>query len=103
MPADGYEVAEGELRTFASALNGTADKMSASAGAVRGVSYNVTTWGVFGQFFSIAARNATNGAAGQLDKGAGSVRDAATGVDDTAQSYVDVDSHFAENVFGGGK
>jgi hypothetical protein len=100
---EGYEVAEGELRTFANALRDTADKMTASANAVRGVSYGVTTWGIVGQLFSIAARNATNDAGGKLDTGAASVRDAAQGVDNSAQAYHDNDHFIADTGFGGGK
>lgn len=101
MPAEGFEVQEAELRAFATALRGTADKLGAAAGAVRGVSYGVTTWGIVGQLFSIAARKATGEAADQLDRGAGSVREAATGVDHTAQSYVDTDGAIASGSFGG--
>lgn len=103
MAGDGYQVEEGELRAFANALRTTADNMTASANAVRGVSYSVTTWGIVGQLFSIAARNATNDAGEKLDKGAGSVRDAATGVDNSAQAYHDNDHFIATAGFGGGK
>jgi hypothetical protein len=101
--ADGFHVDQGELRTFANALRTTADNMAGSANAVRGVSYSVTTWGIVGQLFSIAARKATNDAGGKLDKGAGSVRDAATGVDNSAQAYHDNDQFIATTGFGGGK
>jgi hypothetical protein len=101
--ADGYEVAEGELRTFANALRTTADSITASANAVRGVSYGVTTWGIVGQLFAIGARKATDEAAGKLDKGAASVRDAATGVDNSAQAYNDNDNFIATDGFGGGQ
>ncbi|MET0132803.1 MAG: type VII secretion target [Kibdelosporangium sp.] len=103
MAADGYEVAEGELRAFANALRTTADSLTSSANAVRGVSYGVTTWGIVGQLFAIGARNATNDAAGKLDKGAASVRDAATGTDNSAQAYHDNDEFIATKGFGGGK
>ncbi|CAM4186525.1 type VII secretion target [Kibdelosporangium persicum] len=102
MPDKGYTVVEGELRAFASALRSTADKVSGSANAVRNVSYSVTTWGIVGQLFSISARKATGDAAASLDKGAASIRDAATGVDNSAQAYADNDSHIATNGFGGG-
>lgn len=100
MPEPGYAVVEGELRTFANSLRSTADKLSASANAVRGVSYGVTTWGIVGQLFSIGARKATGEAAEKLDKGAASVRDAATGVDNSAQTYADTDTFIATKGFG---
>lgn len=103
MAADGFTVQEGELRTFANALHTTADNMAGSANAVRGVSYNVTTWGIVGQLFSIAARKATNDAGEKLDKGAGSVRDAAAGVDNSAQAYHDNEHFIANTGLGGGK
>jgi hypothetical protein len=103
VPDQSLEVVDDELRTFAKALRGTADKVTASANAVRGVSYNVTTWGIVGQLFSIAARNATNGAGSELDKGASSIRDAATGVDNSAQAYADNEENIAINGFGGNK
>jgi len=102
VPDEGYAVVEAELRTFAKSLRSTADKVSGSANAVRGVSYSVTTWGIVGQLFSIGARKATGEAGASLDKGAASIRDAATGVDNSAQAYADNDSHIATNGFGGG-
>ena len=103
MAGEGYTVVEGELRTFANALRQTADNVAASANNVRNISYDVTTWGIVGQLFSIAARKATGDAAGSLDKGAASVRDAASGVDNSAQAYHDNDNFIATNGFGGGK
>lgn len=102
MAGEGFEVAEGELRTYANALRGTADKLGASAGAVRGVSYGVTTWGILGQPFAWSTRGHTDDAANQVDKGATSVRDTATGVDNTAQTYVDTDGSISTR-FGGDK
>jgi hypothetical protein len=102
MAGEGFEVAEGELRTFANSLRGMADKLAGSAGAVRGVSYGITTWGIVGQPFAWATKDKTNDAAGQVDKGATSVRDTATGVDNTAQTYVDTDGSISTR-FGGDK
>jgi hypothetical protein len=79
LPDPGYAVNTDEPHTFAGSLRSTADKLDASANAVRGVSYSVTTWGIVGQLFSIKARESTNGAADKLSKAAGRVRDAATG------------------------
>jgi hypothetical protein len=100
VPEPGYAVAEGELRAFANSLRSTADKLNASANAVRGVSYGVTTWGIVGQLFSIGARKATGEAAEKLDKGAESIRDAAKGTDNSAQAYVDNDTFIATKGFG---
>jgi hypothetical protein len=100
--SEGFEVVDSELRDFAKALGGTADKLAASAGAVRGVSYGVTTWGItFGQICRAFAEKATSNAAAKLDEAAARVRDASTGVTNTAQLYEDVDTFLAENPFGG--
>lgn len=101
MPSEGFEVVDSELREFAKALGGTADKMAASAGAVRGVSYSPTTWGItLGLIPMGFAMKATNNASANLDKAAARIRDAATGVENTAGLYEDVDTFLADNVFG---
>ncbi|SMD00463.1 type VII secretion target [Kibdelosporangium aridum] len=101
MPDQSFAVVDDELRAFAKALRDTADKVNSSANVVRGVSYNVTTWGIVGQLFSIGARKATGDASAALEKGANSIRDAATGVDNSAQAYADNDTFLANNNFGG--
>ncbi|MCE7009196.1 hypothetical protein LWC34_41240 [Kibdelosporangium philippinense] len=103
MPDQSYAVVTDELRTFAKSLRDTAEKVTTSAAAVRGVSYNVTTWGIVGQLFSIGARKATGDASAALEKGAASIRDAATGVDNSAQAYTDNDTFLVNNNFGGDK
>jgi hypothetical protein len=102
--SEGFEVVDGELREFAKALGGTADKIAASAGAVRGVSYSPTTWGItLGLIPMGFAMKATNDASAKLDEAAERVRDAATGVENTAALYEDVDTFLAKNEFGGDK
>lgn len=101
---EGFEVVDSELREFAKALGSTAEKMAASAGAVRGVSYGPTTWGItLGQIPKVFAEKATSNAAAKLDEAAGRIRDAAAGVENTAGLYEDVDTFLAKNQFGGGK
>lgn len=101
MPGEGFEVVDSELRAFAKALSATADKMAASAAAVRGVSYGPTTWGItLGQIPRAFAQAATDNAAGKLDQAAARIRDAATGVENTAGLYEDVDTFLARHQFG---
>jgi hypothetical protein len=105
MPADGFEVIDSELREFAKALQGTADKLAASAGNVRGVSYSPTTWGIMpvGLICLGIAKSGTDSAGGALDKAATGVRDASAGVENTADLYEDVDGFIAEHHFGSDK
>lgn len=96
-----FEVVSAELSEFAKSLNSTADKMAGSAGAVRGVSYSVTTWGItLGQIPRAFAQSATNNAGAKLDEAAQRIRDAATGVENTRALYDDVDTFLANNQFG---
>lgn len=96
-----FEVVDAELREFAKALTGTADKLAGSANAVRGVSYSVTTWGItLGQIPKKFAEDATKNAGRALDEAAQRIRDASTGVENTRALYDDVDKFLADNQFG---
>ncbi|MCT2585515.1 hypothetical protein [Actinophytocola gossypii] len=103
MADDGYTVAENELRTFAKDLNSTADTLTACAGAVRGVSYGITTWGIVGEMFAVKnVRDATNSAGDDLEACSSSLRDTSKGVDNTIQTYLNVEEDIAGR-FGGDK
>lgn len=99
--SDGFQVVPGELTTHADSVNGFGDQLSAAGDKGRGVDLGIGTYGIIGQAFSGGVRSNIAETGGSIDEMGTALKDAATGLRESAKAYQQMDQDNAKLFQGG--